>query len=257
MAIRADLITTIHKCALIQESYPSRTVLKSVSRPHALADIITYAEFGKNYIVEYYRIKNPIGREGEAVIAGSASLWYHLKVNLGIEPSWTPNDIDLWVPIPGDCRDCYKRDKEKGCELILDFCKDMAEHSGVKDCKIHPLGRYVKGVLDGWPIQIIPCLDNPLVVTDHFDLSPCRIAICLWRQNFPVVLHPQTTDEDLLAGKMIFYPHEGYDAGCNAAKKRLRRYYERGFTHLLFSEDEATPFETISRYKAETEDVDE
>jgi len=251
MTTKADLVATIYKCALVQASYPSRTVLKCVSRPHALADVITYAEPEKNYIEDYYWIKNPCGRGGEAVIAGSASLWYHLKVNLGIEPSWTPSDIDLWVPIPDDCRDCYERNQAKGCEWILDFCKDMAERLGVKECEIHPLGRYVKGVLDGWPIQIIPCLDNPLLVTNHFDLSPCRIAICLWRQNFPVILHPQTTNEDLLAGKMTFYPHEGYDARCDAAKKRIQRYYKRGFTHLLFSEDDATPFETISMYAEE------
>jgi hypothetical protein len=159
-----------------------------------------------------------------ACIAGSAALHSYINNVLNTPPSWTPNDIDFWVPIPDLNKsksvlsnDSYDHYLDTGVVLpktsvktdeLRAYCKEFFQkngfietniannnpdiRAGLKNYSAHVENTtYMVQVLyfnkDGLKVQVILTTNISIINLIHgFDLSICSVAWNLVEKSFVI-----------------------------------------------------------------------
>lgn len=188
-------------------------------------------------------------------IAGSAAL--HAFLDETYDESWTPGDMDIWIPVPGMTKDKILQAREIHASGYLDPTRtpaiftltDMAVHfmkdHGWKRTHDYEFTKHYMAFRDSCPyilrifcftsekskqrIQIIFTADvPPATILDTFDLSGCKVA---WNPTEKFNLTPPAVLKQLAADPSALYITDpAIKIDDKRTRERIAKYQRRGFT---------------------------
>lgn len=211
---------------------------------HIMQKVITNLDIPYEHFVSFLRTTN-------GVVAGSAALWASME-DEGNSPTWQPNDVDIWIPVPcltktlnTSLHDKYDPILTKSSG-IREVARIFFERFGYHDIQqkegqearkrwqetymsdkqmsdiIHRITYLEKG---DKKIQIILTCDVPVQsILNDFDLSVCKVAWTSEQEYVQDAYGKFRTDQVIIKKGVVL---------TNRLLGRIQKYMERGFKVVI------------------------
>lgn len=185
-----------------------------------------------SYGIDYQSLKSLLTTKN-SLIAGSTALYLYLKQN-HIEPTWEPNDIDIWVEDTDEIILQNGSYVQRGnmylfANLLISSGYNLTREFEQKD-HYEELIQKIKFILsfvhpNGKKVQIIVVTQNYLLdyIITHFDLSIC----ITWWNAFTETVETFYPELTLKMQCVLMVSHNMYP---DRLLKRIEKYTQRGFT---------------------------
>lgn len=185
-----------------------------------------------SYAIDYQSLKSLLTTKN-SLIAGSTALYLYLKQN-HIEPTWEPNDIDIWVEDTDEIVLQNGSYIQKGnmylfANLLISSGYNLSREFEQKD-HYEELIQKIKFILsfvhpNGKKVQIIVITQSHILdyIITHFDLSIC----ITWWNAFTETIETFYPELTLKKQSVLMVSHNMYP---DRLLKRIEKYTQRGFT---------------------------